>query len=69
MQYIILKIKSGISVRISGLKALEWILNVEGKRDFCVHFEKESIILEEINGNNGGKYLPRYLEDFKCVHL
>lgn len=38
---------------------------MEGKCGFCVHFEKELIIIEEINGNNGEKYLPRYVEDFK----
>ena len=39
---------------------------MEGPRGFCVHFEKELIIIEEINGNNGEKHLPRYVGDFKC---
>lgn len=27
---------------------------------------KKLIIIEEINGNNGEKHLPRYVGDFKC---
>lgn len=37
----------------------------KGKCDFCVHFEKESVSLEEVNCNNGGKCLSRYVDGFK----